>query len=228
VEVALLAAIAVGCGSTGGDDALVLQFVSFDSTGITQADAVGENSAQVDIEQGICLSGTTITLEPFTVTTINATFRNNEAADLHLEQVVIAVGPSGSAATITHLVDGVIPGGRCSNIDQQCSADADCISASSTTPGSCVHTNTTISDILLFDKSDKQSFLSKPGTYNVTMTFLASDLVHTFQISTGYTVTFDNFNNCTTTSTSTSTPAVGTATATPLATPTWTPTGTGG
>ncbi len=198
VGVALLAAIAAGCGSTSGDDALVLQFVRFDNSGITQADSVRENSADVDIEQDSCRSGTTITAEPFKVTTINAVFRNNEAADLHLQQVVIAVGPAGSVATITHEADGKIPGGQCSNIDQQCSADADCISASSTTAGSCVHTETTITGILLFDFSDKQRFLFQPGTYNVTITFFASDSVHTFQTSTAYTVTFDNYNNCTT------------------------------
>ncbi len=189
---ALLAALAAGCGSTSGDDALVLQFVGFDSGGITQADSVRDNSADVDILQRTCPSGTP---EPFTQTIINATFRNNEAADLHLQQVAIAVG---SLAPITHQLDGDLPGGRCSGIDQECSADADCISASSTTAGSCVHTEKTITGILLFDFSDKQRFLFQPGTYNVTITFFASDSVHTFQTSTAYTVTFDNYNNCTT------------------------------
>jgi hypothetical protein len=226
VGVALLAAIAAGCGSTGGGDALVLQFVSFDSSGIAQSDSVGENSAEVDNEREVCSSGT---MEPFTPTTINATFRNNEAADLHLQQVAIAVG---SLAPITRLLDGDLPGGRCTGIDQQCSADADCISG--TTTGSCVHTETTITGILLFDFSDKQRFLLQPGTYNVTITFLASDLVHTFQTSTVYTVTFKDLTNCTTTSSGTPTPAAGAATATatntpvPPATPTWTPAGTGG
>ena len=196
VGVALLAAIAAGCGSTSGDDALVLEFVRFDNSGITQTDSVRENSADVDVLQDSCKSGTTITAEPFTVTTINAVFRNNEAAKLRVQQVAIAVG---SFAPITHQLDGDLPGGRCSNIDQQCSADADCISASSTTSGSCQHTETTITGILLFDFSDKQRFLFQPGTYNVTITFFASDLVHTFQTSTTYTVTFDDFDNCATT-----------------------------
>jgi hypothetical protein len=197
----LLAAVVTGCGSTSGDDALVLQFVSFDSTGITQADSVRENSADVDILQDKCCSVQDCSLwkpELFTQTIINATFRNNEAADLHLQQVVIAVG---SLATITHQIDGELRGGRCSSsIDQQCSADADCISTSSTTgggtSGTCTHTETTINGILLFDFSDKQRFLSRPGTYNVTITFFASDPVHSFQISTGYTVTFDDYDNC--------------------------------
>lgn len=196
---ALLAAVVVGCGSTSGDDALVLQFVRFDSSGITQADAVGETSADVDILRECCVEvveGLCTNPEYFTQTLINATFRNNEAADLRLQQVVIAVGPAGSLATITHQIDGELRGGRCSNIDRQCSADAECVSAASTTAGSCLHTETTINGILLFDKSDKQRFISQPGTYNVTITFFAFDPVHDFQTSTGYTVTFDDFDNC--------------------------------
>jgi len=188
---ALLAAVVTGCGSTSGDDALVLQFVRFDSIGLTQADAVRETSADVDIFQDICPSRKA---ETFTQTIINATFRNNEAADLRLQQVVIAVGPSGSLKTITHQLDGEIRGGRCGNIDRQCSTDADCISG--TTTGSCTHTETTINGILLFDFSDKQRFISQPGTYNVTITFFAFDPVHTFQVSTGYTVTFADYDNC--------------------------------
>jgi hypothetical protein len=190
---ALLAAVVMGCGSTGdttGDDALVLQFVRFDSEGITQADAVRETSADVDILQELCPSGLP---EYFTQTLINATLRNNEAADIRLQQVVIAVG---SATTITHKIDGEIRGGQCDNVDQQCSFDADCVSASATSGGSCIHTPTTINSILLFDFSDKQRFLSQPGTYNVTITFFASDPVRTFHISTGYTVTFADYYNC--------------------------------
>jgi hypothetical protein len=197
--VALVAAVVTGCGSTSGDDALVFQFVDFDSNGLTQADSVRGNSADVDILQDCCVAveeGLCSDPEPFTQTIINATFRNNEAADLQLQQVAITVG---SLAPITHQLDGKIEGGRCTNIDQQCSADADCVSALSTTVGSCVHTETTINGILLFDFSDKQRFLSQPGTYNVTITFFASDPVHTFQTSTGYTVTFADYDNCTTT-----------------------------
>jgi hypothetical protein len=193
----LLVAVLTGCGSTSGDDALVLQFVGFDSAGITQADSVRENSADVDILQDCCSAveeGLCSDPEPFTQTIINATFRNSQAADLRLEQVVIAVGPAGKVATITHQIDGELRGGLCSNIDQHCATDADCISASSTTAGSCQHTETTIN--LLFDFSDKQRFFSQPGTYNVTITFFAFDPVHDFQTSTGYTVTFDDYNNC--------------------------------
>lgn len=195
VGVTLLVAVAAGCGSTSGnDDVLVFHFLRFDNTGITQADSVGETSANVDIVQNVCLSGNTITAEPFTVTTINAVFRNEEAADMQLEQVVIDVGPKAGRATITHQLSGDLPGGRCSNIDQQCASDADCISTTSTGTGSCVHTETTINDILLFDFDDKAHIL--PGTYSVIITFFASDAVRSFQISTNYVVTFEDFNNC--------------------------------
>ena len=194
--VTLLATVASGCGSTGNDDLLVFHFLRFDNTGITQADSVGETSANVDIVQDACLSGGTITAEPFTVTTVNAVFRNEEAADLQLKQVVIDVGPKAGRATVTHQVSGDLPGGRCSNIDQQCASDADCISTTGagTGNGSCVHTQTTISGILLFDFDDKAHIL--PGTYSVNITFFASDTVRSFQVSTYYVVTFEDFNNC--------------------------------
>jgi hypothetical protein len=191
----LTGTLAAGCGSTGGDDALVFHFIRFDNTGITQADSVRETSADVDIFQDMCQSGTSqSTPEPFTVTTVNAVFRNEEAADLHLQRVVIDVGPKLGRAPITHQLDGDIPGGRCSNIDQQCSADGDCLSGSTGTVGSCLHTETTIGAVVLFDFEDKLHLL--PGTDSVTITFSASDSIHTFQTSTSYVVTFDDFDNC--------------------------------
>jgi hypothetical protein len=196
--VTLLATIAAGCGSTSGDDALVFQFVSFDGAGITQADAVRQSSADVDIVQDCCVlveEGLCFDAEPFTQTIINATFRNNGAADLQLQQVVIDLGPTAGRATVTHLVSGDLRGGRCSNIDQQCSSDADCLSGSSSGSGTCEHTETTISGLLLFSFDDKAHIL--PGTYSTAITFFASDSVHTFQTRTYYVVTFDDFDNCT-------------------------------
>jgi hypothetical protein len=171
-----------------------LRFVRFDNSGITQADSVSETSAAVDIVQDACLSGGEVTPEYFTVTRINAVFRNEEAADLHLQRVVIGVGPNAGRATITHQLSGDILGGRCSNIDQQCATDADCISLSATGAGSCVHSDTAISGILLFDFDDKAQIL--PGTYSVIITFSASDAVDTFETSVDYVVTFEDFDNC--------------------------------
>ncbi len=187
---ALLMALSGGCGSTSGEDALVFQFLNFDATGITQADSVRETSADVDNSQEFCLSGLP---EPFTQTIINAVFRNNEAADLHLNSMVIDLGPNSGRGTITRTIDGSIIGGRCSNIDQQCAFDSDCLAAGGVV-GSCVHTETTINGILLFDFDDKLA--TNTGTYNASITFFASDSNHTFQTGTSYVVRFDNFNNC--------------------------------
>jgi hypothetical protein len=194
--VTLLATIAAGCGSTSGDDSLVFQFVAFDGLGITQADAVRQSSADVDIVQDLCCltpDCSSYTPEPYTQTIINATFRNNEAADLQLQKVVIDLGPTAGRATVTHLVSGDLRGGRCGNIDQQCSVDADCIDPTGAA-GTCQHTETTISGLLLFSFDDKAHIL--PGTYSVTITFSASDTVHDFQTSTHYVATFEDFNNC--------------------------------
>ena len=49
-----------GCGSTSNDDQLVMQFISFDNTGITQEDSVGETSAFVDNVQETPCPGTQV------------------------------------------------------------------------------------------------------------------------------------------------------------------------
>ena len=194
----LIAVLWIGCGSTGGDDQLVMQFLHFDNTGITQADSVRETSADVDIVPGECLSGTTITPEPFTQTIINAVFRNNEASDIRLNQVVIDVDPKSQLQTITRELPGLLPGGECNNIDQQCASDADCQGV----VGACSHTETTIGSILLFDFSNKLHIVTAPvvgSTYNVTITFFGSDPNRSFETTTHYVVTFANFDNCKTT-----------------------------
>jgi hypothetical protein len=189
----LMAVLWVGCGSTGGDDQLVMQFLRFDNSGITQADSVREDSADVDIwPPAICDELGTV--EPFTQTVINAVFRNNEASDITLDRIVIDVGATSGRAIVSHNIGGVLPGGRCDNIDKQCSQDADCISASSATAGSCAHTETTISGILLFDFDDKAHI--NPGTYSVMITFYGSDPNRSFETSTNYLVRFDYFDNC--------------------------------
>lgn len=188
----LIAVLWNGCGSTGGDDQLVMQFLRFDNTGITQADSVRETSADVDIwPPETCPSGKQ---ESITQTIINAVFRNSEASDITLDHIVIDVGATSGRAIVSHNLSGILPGGRCSNIDQQCGSDAECISASSTAAGSCVHTETTISGILLFDFDDKAHIT--PGTYSVRITFFGSDPNRSFETSTSYVVRFDDFDNC--------------------------------
>lgn len=168
-----------GCGSTdrssGGSDYLVFQFLRFDNTGITQTDSLRQTSADVDNLQDLCISGQTVTFEPFTNTTINAVFHNHEASDITLDKVVIDVGPmSGlpNKGVITHSVPGsaVIAGGD---------------------------TDTTISGILLFDVNEKLEI--QDGTYGVGITFFGSDPNQSLEVSTSYTVIFANYDNCKTT-----------------------------
>ena len=70
---ALLATLALGCGSSAEDSA-VLRFISFDGNGIVQQDAVTGTSAVVCVSD---FAG------PVTPTTVNANFVNEEAADIH-------------------------------------------------------------------------------------------------------------------------------------------------
>jgi hypothetical protein len=202
----LMATLALGCGSTSNNDQLVLQFVRFDNSGLTQQDAVRETSADVDNVQDICQVGPPLILEPFTNTIINAVFRNMEGSDISLERVVIDTGPTSQYGVITRNLTAVIPGGRCST-GEQCGSDADCVSG-----GTCTHTETTISDILLFDVFDKQHI--QTGTDNVRISFFASDPNRSFEASSSYVVTFADFNNCPSTSggsapTPTPTPSAG-------------------
>lgn len=186
----LMATLALGCGSTGNDDQLVFQFVRFDNAGLTQQDAVRETSADVDIVQDLC-PGPPVTVEPFTNTTINAVFRNLEASDIRLERVVIDTGPTSQYGVIRRNITGVIPGGRCSS-GAQCGSDADCVSGGIS--GTCAHSETTISAILLFDVFDKQHI--QTGTDNVRISFFAADPNRSFEARTSYSVTFADFNNC--------------------------------
>ena len=200
MTVAVLTTVAAGCGSSGGGDSLVFRFMRFDNTGISQSDSVSETSANVDLFQGQCLGGgevvpspdSILPFEDFTVTTVNAVFRNEQAADMHLTGMVIDVGPDAGRAKITRNPGGTIPGGRCGNIDRRCASDADCDGVI----GACAHVETIISSLTLFDFQDKALIL--PGTYNVAITFYAvDDADRTFETRTGYVVTFADFNNCT-------------------------------
>jgi hypothetical protein len=206
-SVTMLAVLTGGCGSTGGaggDDALVLQFIHWDSIGLTQADSVGESSADVDVVQDLCPSGTggVPTAEPFTQTVINAVFQNNEGSDIQLQHYSTEIGdPRLSQSNITNgtLAANLI-GGRCVS-GAPCVTDSDCQSA---LVGSCQHSQTTVTGIVLFD------FVGKAFIYTVALdhpevlgqatplkvTFFGSDPNRSFQIITRYLVTFGDFDNC--------------------------------
>ena len=209
--VAMLAVLGGGCGSTngaGGNDALVLQFIQWDNTGLTQADSVGESSADVDVVQDECISSGQATAEPFTQTVINAIFMNNEGADILLQGYSTKLGdPRLFQANITNGALGTnITGGRCASTNAKCAIDNDC-SLGGGALGSCLHTETTVSGIVLFDfqaKAFLDAFIfGQPQHLDVlgqaipmTVTFFASDPNHSFQISVNYTVTFGDFDNC--------------------------------
>ncbi len=203
--VAMLAVLAGGCGSTGGaggDDALVLQFIQWDNTGLTQADSVGQSSADVDVVPDLCPGGTT---EPFTQTAINAIFQNNEGSDILLQSYSTQIGdPRLSQANITNgVLSTSLTGKRCAGTGAQCFIDSDCVVG---VVGSCQPTQTTVSDIVLFDFLGKAFIqtvsLEHPEVLGQTtplkVTFFGSDPNRSFQVSANYLVTFGNFDNCTT------------------------------
>ena len=203
--VAMLVVLAGGCGSTGGaggDDALVLQFVQWDNTNITQADAVSESSADVDVVQDLC-TGATSTPEPFTQTVINAVFHNNEGSDIRLEGYTTEIGDK--RLTQSNIVNGTVSatltGGRCSNQAQKrCVVDNDCALGA----GTCDHSDTRVVGIVLFDFLGKDLIrtvaLQHPEVIGqatpLKVTFFGSDPNRTFQTFANYTVTFGNFDNC--------------------------------
>lgn len=209
VGVTMLAVLAGGCGSTGGlnggNDALVLQFIQWDNTGLTQADSVGESAADVDVVQDLCpaTTGTAPTPEPFTQTLINAIFQNNEGSDIQLQHYSTEIGdPRLSQADIANgTLTTNLTGGRCANGTQQCFSDADCGLG---VVGSCQHSQTTVSGIVLFD------FVGKEFIYTVSLdhpevlgqatplkvTFFGSDPNRSFQITASYLVTFGDYDNC--------------------------------
>jgi len=183
---------------------LVLVFLHFDNAGITQADAVRENSADVDIEPGLCLAGMggTPTAEPFTQTIVNAVFRNEEASDIRLEGYTVDFGPDSglpnSLKVFRGAISDTVEGGRCSTAaDRQCAVDADCLSTATGGGGTCFHSETTIRSLLVVDFDVKAQIL--PGTYNVFIEFFGSDPNRSFQTTASYVMRFDNFDNCKTT-----------------------------
>jgi len=206
--VAMLAVLAGGCGSTGGaggDDTLVLQFIHWDNTGLTQADSVGESNADVDVVQDLCRSGTggVPTPEPFTQTLVNAIFQNNEGSDIRLQHYSTEIGDPRLSQS--NIVNGAltrnIPGGRCPS-GLACVIDSDCGSGLA---GSCQHSQTTVSGIVLFDFVGKEFIrtvsLDHPEVLGqatpLKVTFFGSDPNRSFQVIARYLVTFENYNNCT-------------------------------
>lgn len=203
--IAMLAVLAGGCGSTD-DSRLVLQFIQWDATNITQADAVGPSSASVDIVLNDCNTavGGTPTAEFFTPTAIDAIFRNNEGSDILLEAYSTEIGDSRLSQINISKAQGslgvTLLGGRCSNRDQQCAVDNDC----GTGLGLCDHANTTVTGIILVDLLGKGQVatvaLKHPEVLGqvtpLTVTFYGSDASQSFQTTAHYQLIFGDFDNC--------------------------------
>jgi hypothetical protein len=205
-QTALLAVLATACGSTA-EDRLVLQFIRFDGSGITQADQVRETSADVDIAVELCPAamGDVPMIEPFTQTIINAVFQNQEGSDILLDGYTTEISdPRLSQANITNgKITANIVGGRCSSqADKPCAVDADCLFGA--TIATCVHSETTVSSILLFDFFGKGVIQAVGNAHpeilgqamTVTVNFFGSDPNRPQQTSASYTVTFADFDNC--------------------------------
>jgi hypothetical protein len=206
---AMLVFLVDGCGSTGGaggDDALVLQFIQWDNTNLTQADQVRESSADVDVVQDICsVTNGVPTFEPFTQTLINAVFQNNEGADILLQGYSTQISNQllAQADIPTPQTPGnlstTITGGRCSN-GAKCVINNDC----GLIGGTCDHTETTVSAIVLFDFFGKAIVATVAQEHPevlgqatpMTVTFFGSDSTRSFQITVNYLVTFADFDNC--------------------------------
>jgi hypothetical protein len=207
------AAIALGgCGSSGdavdGDDSLVFRVIGFSNEGLTQADAVRVNSADVDVVQNFCVSTggggggggqAQISLEPYTQTAINAVVRNDQKLDLRIFQFRIHFDdPRTGLGDITQNISATAIGGRCSNAPQRsCASADDCLVG--TQRGVCNFTETTVSGLLLLDFLAKAAV--QPRVYGeaqpITLTFFARDNAgNVYRSTAGYTVTFDNFCNC--------------------------------
>lgn len=189
--IALLGLLGVGCGSSANDSQLVLRFEGFNGTGITQMDAVGPNNADVDVVQDLCQSASAtggLAPEPFTQTLANVVFLNEEKSDIRLTGYTVDVGPHSGIGVFKAGLSAVVIGGRC-GLTTACATDADC------QLGPCLHDQTTISSILLFDFNAKSNVI--PGTYTVEITFFGTDDAdHSFTASASYVVRFDDFNNC--------------------------------
>jgi hypothetical protein len=218
------AAIAFGgCGSDRGNDELVLSFQGFTGENISQPDAVGQNTADVDVCQDICVGtsgGTDLTAEPYSVTRVGAIFVNQGKADITLENYTLSVfhdlngngerdpgEPGSGVPDMTFSASTLIPGGRCvDNPQVKCAFDTDCL-------GRCARQETEV-ELLLYDLTFKDLIKDGdcpfdlntgtftggsiiPQTYDAVITFRGlDDADHHYTVTETYNSTFANFDNC--------------------------------
>ena len=195
-------AFAAGCGdSTGGDD-LTLAFQGWSGENIEQSDAVGPNSADVDVCQGLCGTIDSPTAEPFTQTRAGAVFVNRGKADITIDSYTVSV-PGSGVPDQTFSLSARVNGGRCDEDPQkQCALNSDCL-------GQCLHSESIVG-VLLFDFTFKSlvvdgqcpSFEDPFGsvishTRDVFVTFRGVDESdENFNVTAAYLATFENFSSC--------------------------------
>lgn len=205
---AVLIILVGGCGSTSdgvdGNSRLTLRSTGFNADGLTQEDEVRANSADVDVFQNLCVTqsdtgtGGMTTVEPFTQTAINASFVNNQRQDIFLDTMVVHFDDQRVGfGDLTQSINGTVIGGRCSTSrDRSCAVNAECPVGER-----CTFSETQVSSLLLVDFLAKSAV--QPSLYGESIpariTFTGSDVNNNhYQVTTGYTVTFDNFCNCAT------------------------------
>ena len=91
-----LAMVLASCGSGGfdgqdGTDQLVLSFQGFSGESITQADFVGNTSADIDVCGGVCVMETEITAEPYTSARAVASFGNTGKSDILIDRYTVTI-----------------------------------------------------------------------------------------------------------------------------------------
>lgn len=203
--VAAAAALLSACGSTTDEDALVMSFHGFTGDGITQADQVHADLAEVDILQSCCsldlTTGLCTDVESYTETSANAVFQNNQQADIIIDryEVEIADPDAGVPRRERNAGSQVVTGKRCTtNPTQPCATDGDC--AAGLGLGICLPSESFV-QVLLFDFSDKLLILPRAEPFGATLPvnvrFFGRDLSGgEWRANVGYKARFDSFNNC--------------------------------
>jgi len=211
-----LAVMLASCGSSGfdtenGGDQLVLSFQGFSGDGLTQADFVGNTSADVDVCQFFCITTDiiqqTLEQEPYTSTRAIASFTNTGKSDILIDRYTVTIPGSGIPERVSTISERVA-GGRCAN-GLSCASDLEC-----GVGGTCERTTSSF-EILLVDQTTKDLVRSGtcaevslnpltitpgtiiPETLAIQVSFSGSDNTgERFNVRAGYEAIFFDFDNC--------------------------------
>jgi hypothetical protein len=139
-------------------------------------------------------------------TLINATFVNEEYANIHLQSYSVHFNdPRSGVADFTADIPGnpELIGGLCTDGFTRCAVNADCAATSSGSGGggstgsatTCNHSETTVGGLVLLDGTVKQHFNPElyGQTLSLTLTFVGEDDANqTFVVDGGYAVVFSD------------------------------------